>query len=249
MESSTMIDTYIRHSPSKCNLYAAQPAMFVLENVLGHKQPVGIPAHRGVAVEDGVNAGLKDMAAYDRDCVDVALTKYDSLTAMSGDPRREKYRDTIPDMVTTALDELRRYGKPTEMQGFVTWEPPELKLPIVGYFDYAWSHIGILADLKTTERMPSEIKRGHARQVALYATSNNIDARLIYVTPKKLEAYHLENIAEHRASLLKIAATIERFLALSDDPEFFVSITTPDVESFYWADPAARQLAYRHWGV
>ena len=49
---------YERHSPSSLNLFAASPAMFTLEHIFGIRQPVGVPAHRGVAVEDGVALGL-----------------------------------------------------------------------------------------------------------------------------------------------------------------------------------------------
>jgi hypothetical protein len=244
-----MIDSYTRHSPSALNLFAAEPAMFVLERVLGRKQPVGIPAHRGVGVEDGVTAGLVDLSRPLKDCIDIAVAKYDTLSVMSADPRREKYRDTISPMVESALSELRKYGTPSNTQGFVEWQPTELSMPIVGYYDYEWGSHGILGDLKTTERMPSEIKTGHARQVALYALSDNIDARLIYCTPKKLEVYRLENVRDHRRALLRIAQTVENFLALSSDPQFFVSITVPDLDSFYWAEPAARQAAFEIWGV
>ena len=73
-------------------------------------------------------------------------------------------------------------------------------------------------------------------------------ARLTYVTPKKCETYELENIREHREALRQIAMRIENFLALSNDPEFFKSITVPDLESFHWSGPA-RQLAYEHWQI
>jgi hypothetical protein len=42
--------------------------------------------------------------------------------------------------------------------------------------------------------------------------------------------------------------SVEKFLALSDDPEFFVNITVPDLDSFYWSNPPARQLAYENLG-
>lgn len=108
---------YQRHSPSSLNLFAASPAMFVMERVLGIKQPVGAPAHRGVAVEDGVTAGLNDMRLSIPTCINTALTKYDTLTAMSPDPRKERYRETVPGMVKAALEALRDYGKPTAVQG------------------------------------------------------------------------------------------------------------------------------------
>ena len=116
--------------------------MFVLERVLGKKQPVGAPAHRGSAVEDGVTMGLNNMKASVPSCVNVALTKYDTLTALSSDPRNQKYREMIPPMVKTALEELRKYGAPSDTQGEVCWAPDDLKLPIIGFYDYAWAREG-----------------------------------------------------------------------------------------------------------
>lgn len=238
-----------RHSPSSLNLFCASPSMFVLERILGRRQPVGSPAHRGTAVEDGVTAGLTAPEAPISDCVQVAYTTYDRITALSGDKRREDYRATIPDMVKSALEELRPYGIPTHCQQFVSWKPEGLAYPIVGYLDYRWEQHGILVDLKTTEKLPSSIKIPHARQVALYATmtGDNVDARLTYTTPKKRATFQLENTRDHLTALHHIALRCEAFLALSDDPAFFTSITAPDFESFYWGGPA-RQIGFETWG-
>ncbi len=242
---------YAHHSPSGLNLFAASPSMFTLERIIGLPQPVGVPAHRGVAVENGVTLGLTSPETSLQDCVNTALTGYDVLTAMSTDARREKYRATIPEMVERALNELRPYGVPSHTQGHVEWQPDGLGLPIVGIFDFEFADQGVILDLKTTERMPFEIKIPHARQVALYvtATSNNYEGRLSYVTPKKAATYRLENTHEHLKALHQIALRVEKFLSLSDDPEFFKSITVPDLESFYWTGPAARQLAFEHWKI
>lgn len=239
-----------RHSPSSLNLFCASPSMFVLEKIIGLRQPVGAPAHRGTAVEDGVTFGLMHPNETVAGCVEVALAKYDAITGLSHDKRREDYRETIPDMVKIALDELRPYGVPTHCQQFVSWQPEGLSYPIVGYLDYRWEQHGIVVDLKTTEKLPSAIKIPHARQVALYATltGDNVDARLTYCTPKKKATYQLENTREHLDALVQIAKRCEAFLALSDDPKFFTKIIVPDLESFYWSGPA-RQLAYEHWGV
>lgn len=238
-----------RHSPSSLNLFCASTSMFVLERILGRRQPVGSPAHRGTAVEDGVTIGLMNPDAPLESCVDVALKKYDTITALSGDKRREDFRLTIPDMVKSALEELRPYGVPTSCQGFIEWKPEGLRYPIVGYYDYHWSQHNITTDLKTTEKLPSSVKVPHARQVSLYVTSNNADARATYVTPKKRATYQIENVDAHRNALHQIALRCEAFLALSNDPEFFKTITVPDLESFYWSGPPARQLAFEVWGV
>lgn len=237
------------YSPSSLNLFCAAPAMFVLEKALGLRQPVGAPAHRGTAVEAGVTAGLMQPELPAQTCIETALNRYDQLTALSGDPRREHYRDGIADMVTQTLSELRPYGVPSATQGKVVWQPEGLSAPILGYYDFMWADHGIVVDLKTTEKMPSQIKVAHARQVALYAAgiSDNIDARLTYVTPKKRATYRLENVREHRDALHQIALRVERFLAQSDDPEFFIGITAPDYESFYWSSPPARQIGFEKW--
>jgi hypothetical protein len=238
-----------RHSPSSLNLFAASPAMFVLEKILGHRQPVGSPAHRGTAVEDGVTHGLMNPDAPLAECAAVAFKKYDTITALSIDTRREEYRETIPAMVDSALSELRPYGVPNDCQGFVEWKPEGLKFPIVGYWDYHWREHNITIDLKTTEKLPSAVKVPHARQISLYVTSNNADARICYTTPKKKATYRVDNIDAHRAALHQMALRCEAFLALSEDPAFFKSITLPDLESFYWNGPPARQLAFEHWNI
>jgi hypothetical protein len=241
--------TFTRHSPSSLNLFSGCPSMFVLEKILGHRQPVGSPAHRGTAVEDGVTYGLLNPAATLAECSDVAFKKYDTITALSADKRREDYRETIPDMIASALTELRPYGIPTECQKFVEWRPDGLAYPIVGYLDYHWATTNTTVDLKTTEKLPSAVKVAHARQVALYVTSNNADALACYITPKKKATYRVDNVNEHRNALHQMALRCEAFLALSDDPQFFVDITVPDLESFYWGSPAARQMAFEIWKI
>ncbi len=243
-----MIPGYLHHSPSSLNQFAASPALFVLERVLGLKQVVGAPAHRGVGVEAGVAVGLMNPKASDKACVEAAYTAYDTVSALSPDDRKERYRENIPDMVKQVLVELRPYGKPTAVQGHIDRIVPGVQLPIVGYYDFIWEDKGIVIDLKTTERMPSEIKIPHARQVSFYAGDNQ-QGRLCYVTPKKSAVYQLENVREHHEALIRMAKTVEKFLSLSDDPMFFTSITVPDLESFYWTAPHMRALAYQYWKI
>ena len=75
------------------------------------------------------------------------------------------------------------------VQGFVEWKPADLKYPIVGYYDFIWEDHGIIVDLKTTERMPSEIKIPHARQVSLYCGDNH---------QGRLDLLHAEKVPDLR---------------------------------------------------
>ena len=58
------------------------------------------------------------------DCVKIAIVKYDTLTALSPDARRERYREAITDMVRQALTELRPYGVPSGVQATVRAPAP-----------------------------------------------------------------------------------------------------------------------------
>lgn len=255
LSSGERMSPFERHgiahlSPSSLNLFASAPAVWVLEKVLKRRQPVGCAAHRGTAVEDGITHGLttgEDTAA----CVAVAERKFAQLAALSGDPNKDKEREAIPGFVAQGLAELLPYGKPSRLQGKVEYRVPDLLVPIIGFFDYAWDEVGVLTDLKTTHALPSKIKTPHARQVALYcaAMGDNLEARVTYATGKKAATYRVDNPREHVRALERIAFTVQRFLAVSNDPMELAGIVIPDVDSFYLADPAARAEAHRVWQI
>lgn len=235
-----------RHSPSSLNLFAAAPALFVLEKIKGVRSTVGPAAFRGTAVEKGVAHGLVNPECDIAECAQIAQDEFSKLASLSVDPRKDKIASEIPAMVEQAIEALRPYGVPDALQESHEWKPEGLKYPIFGYSDFRWNDSGIIVDLKTTGAMPSEIKPSHARQVAFYC-GDNMDGRICYVSPKKNAVYNLENTKLHRDALFRIALACERFMELSDDPDFFINITSPDLESFYWSAPDTRALAWKYW--
>jgi len=236
-------------SPSSCNTFIASPAMFVLQKCLKRSMPVGAAAFRGTAVEHGVSLGLNGTS--EADAIKAAQDNFSALSALSSDPRRDKEADSIADMVKVALAELRGYGPPTSSQGHVSYDVEGLAVPLIGYYDFEWENHGVLTDLKTSHALPSAIKINHARQVALYraARGDNLSARVTYVTSKKSATYALENPREHIATLGKIALAVQKFLSVSSDPMELASMVVPDVDSFYFNDPASRQAAFDIWGI
>mgnify|MGYP003346131012 CR=1 FL=1 len=69
--------------------------------------PVGPAAHRGTSSETGIAHGLLNPKASIEECVSAAREQYNSLTALSQDPRIAKERDAIPGFVQMGLKELR----------------------------------------------------------------------------------------------------------------------------------------------
>ena len=240
-------------SASHVNLFIAQPAMWAASYLMKKRTPVGPAAHRGTAIECGVEAGLFDPALPVEQCQKLALEKFHTLTRLSADPRIEKEREAIAPSVEVALAELRQYGVPDKpedgRQHKISIDLEGVPVPVIGYLDFKWSAHGIIGDLKSTARIPSEISPAHCRQGAIYVrTGSNVQCRMMYVSSKKIAVYPVDNVAAHIAEFVRAAKAIENFLNLSDDAELLTKCFAPDTSSFYWGDAPAMRIAQEIWG-
>lgn len=241
-------------SASSVNLFIAQPALWCASYLMGKRPPVGPAAHRGTAIECGVEAGLFDPELPVAECQKLAQAKFHTLTRLSADPRIEKERGCIDGSVEVALAELRQYGVPEKPEGEdrqskLVIDLPGVCVPVWGFLDFLWPQHGIIGDLKSVGRIPSGISAAHARQGALYLRhGSNLQMRFLYVSGKKIAVYVLEDAAAHLASFTQAAQAIEQLLSLSDDPEKITRCFAPDLSSFYWGDQSARRIAQEIWG-
>lgn len=240
-------------SVSQANLFAAAPALYVMERLLGHRGGVGISAHRGTAAEHGIERGLFSPDMPVSECQDAALKEFDRLTALCAGANRDKEREAIPGIVETALAELRQYGAPSRPEGGrqhkIECRLDGVPVPVIGYLDFVFGQSGTIVDLKTQLALSSKIKEEHARQGALYQHAHgNYEMRFAYTTPKKIGVYVLENGRQHLEALRQIFLRMERFLSVSKDPKELAGIVCPDYSSFYWSDPATRAKGLQVFG-
>lgn len=241
-------------SASSVNLFIAQPALWAASYLMKKRTPVGPAAHRGTAIEAGVEAGLFDPAMPVEEAQRIARERYHTLTRLNADPRVEKERAVVEPSVAVALEELRQYGLPEmpdseNRQIKLELDVPGVPVPVWGFLDFAWPEHGIIVDLKSVGRIPSEISDAHARQGALYLRrGSNLQMRFAYVTAKKIAVYVLEDAQRHLAEFVRAAQAIERLLSLSDDGEKLTRCFAPDLSSFYWGDASARRIATEIWG-
>lgn len=241
-------------SASSVNLFIAQPALWCASYLMKRRTPVGPAAHRGTAIEAGVEAGLFDPEMPVEEAQKIGMETFHRLTRLNADPRVEKERATVEPSVAVALDELRQYGIPEKPSGNERQRKLELNIagvavPVWGYLDFMWPDHGIICDLKSTGRIPSSISDAHARQGAIYLQhGSNLQMRFAYVSAKKIAVYTLENAADHLAGFVRAAQSIERLLQLSDDGELLTRCFAPDLSSFYWGDASARRIADEIWG-
>jgi len=234
-------------SASSLNTWVAEPALWVMERLLQVKAPVGVAAHRGKAAEKGIELGLFMPDLPLEQCQRAARGEFDKLAMLNPDPNRDKERGALDDLVETGLDELRQYGIPTMPPGGKHQHKIEIQLddiavPIIGYLDFLWNQHSVFIDLKTELRLTSTIKPEHARQVVIYQHAlPDHEARVAYVSPKKLGVYRLEPEDARRAlnQVRQIATRLHRFLSLSSDPLELAALLCPDPSDFRWNNQIA----------
>jgi PD-(D/E)XK nuclease superfamily protein len=234
-------------SVSSLSLFAAAPGIWVMERLLGREAPVGAAAHRGTAVEAGVIAALK--GATPAEAVNIANATFAELTAFSTDPRRDKERAALADMVEQGIRLLTPWGIPDRIQCGKTWRIDGVAVPVIGFSDAEFDRHGLIVDLKTSFALPNKVKAKHARQVASYVGRSNANAAVAYVTNRKAAIYLVEDVSGHIAALSRQALSLQRFLALSGDPWELAALLSVDTDSYFLADPRARQAAWEVFGV
>jgi len=238
-------------SASQINTWVTAPSFWLMEKLLKYKGQMGCAAHRGSATEAGVSLGLFEDAAPLEECVALAHSIYDRLTALSNDDRRQKERDGIPGMVAQGL-KLREHGipiMPNDHQHKVEIRLEGVGVPVIGYLD--WLYPDEVLDLKTTFRVPSAMSEPHLRQASIYKTAHmDKRVRFFYVSDKKSEKHTLNRDQYDKAmiELTQAALRLERFLGISDDPMELAAIIPHSSETFYFGNPSAKAKAIEVFG-
>ncbi len=237
-------------SPSSLNLWAAEPALWVMERLLDRRSPISANAARGRAAEQGIHLGLLDPNLAVSCCVVAAIREFDREMALSQDPRRESERDKIAGYVEQGISALRPYGVPTGYQEKISVDLDDVPVPVIGFIDWRYDQHGMVVDLKTSERLPSSISETHGRQGAIYARAHgNYAMRFAYVkpTPGKKDGqaaavYEMsgEDVARHLGALTEIALRLGRFLDLSGDAHELAGLLVPNYDAFYWSNATTR---------
>lgn len=245
-------------SASSLNLYAAEPALWVMERLIGLKSSGSAIMARGKAAETGVHLALMRPNLTIDAAIAEALREYDREMALVPDARREDEKQQIPGYIKHAVEELRQYGIPTAYQDKISVTLEGVPVPIIGYIDWRFDQHSIVVDLKTSERLPSGISNAHGRQGALYANAHgNYGMRFAYVKPtpskkdgKAVAIYEMsgDERRTHLNALKQIAIRLHRFLSLSKDSHELAGLVCPNYESFYWSNAQTRSNGEKLFG-
>lgn len=241
-------------SASSLNCWAEAPCAWISQYLFFNKGKFSAAAKSGVLVEDAVVNVLARGFTADQ-ATAMAMEAFNKFIALSTDEADRKRGEGIPEMIRLALSELNQYGTP-EFDKDATSDIKQKKvdvkckgdgwtLPIIGYIDFHFPKSGVIVDLKTTTRMPSEMSPSHLRQQAIYQQAfGNQAVKFLYVTPKKSQMF---DCAGHKDTLAEIKTILnrqERFLRLGSS-DLLRSLVPVNTGSFYWTgNEAVRKELY-----
>ena len=229
-------------SASSINLWANAPDVWVMQYLHGKRTPMGPAAWRGICTEDAVAATL--LGTPITQAIDQAVEKFDGKYRI-GDEATTRERDRIKPMTELAVAELEKYGKPHfpeveegdhhQNKVEIVARGDNWTIPVIGYLDLVYPDHGLVIDLKTTGRIPTQMSPEHQLQRAIYAKANgNMAVKFLYVSEKKISLLEdgdpTELLAKAKAQIFRM----EAFLARLDKDEA-KAIVPVNPSSFYWS--------------
>lgn len=226
-------------SASSINMWAEAPDAWLAKYVLGRKFSFSPAARAGVLAEDAV-VDVLARGISQEEATKKAIETFARATLFDKSEKTSSRCDMIPGMIDIALKELSKYGEPEFEDGKqkeinINCRVDDWVIPVIGYLDLYYPTHGLIIDLKTTARLPSEMSKGHLRQQAIYkAATGNFAVKFLYVTGKKSAIYEPEDISDTLTEIKSILRRQNNFLC-AGDAELLKSIV-PVCDSFYWSD-------------
>lgn len=231
----------IKHtSPSALNMWAEDPAAWVAKYLLNTKFAFSPAARAGVLAEDAVVSvlarGITQQEATER-----AVETFARATLFDRSEKTQSRIEMIPGMIDLALKELKQYGDPEfgpdgkQKKIEVNCRVDDWAIPVIGYLDLHYPQHGLVVDLKTSSRLPSEMSQSHLRQQAIYkAAMGNCAVKFLYVTGKKSSIFEPEDTRDTLSDIKAILRRQNAFLSIGDID--LLKSVVPVVPSFYFND-------------
>ena len=114
----------------------------------------------------------------------------------------------------------------------------EIPIPIIGFCDLTYE--GIVRDIKTTGRLPSEIPDSVNRQLSIYSTALNgyvplVDYVVVNRSRQEVVTMQVNDVDKWMSQVKGAAIAMQNLLALGDLNEI-TSVMYPDFSDWMWSD-------------
>ncbi len=230
---------------SHLNLYMQSPAKWALCYLYGFKDE-SASMWRGIAVEVGIVHYL-----YTRnldEAIKNGLAKFEERAQGEITDEIEKELAVIPGMIEQGSIALAGREIPISKQVRIEYQFPGLDIPTIGYSDVEWPAIGL--EIKSTNRMPSEISEAHGIQTDFYRVCRKKPFAVLYVTKAKHQI--IPRDCDPMPSIRRLEwaahAITDLLTTFPDKDRVARLLPPPDYDHNYlWKSPAARAAAEQIW--
>lgn len=248
-----------RASVSDLHLFREEPALWLLKHNPDYlyRTESGYAAQRGHAVEHGLRAMLR-----------FGLDTFNGVKLAQRDFMRRTMLDATTGELPTAPDwekELANIiGYVEQGAAGMDWAKQQFQLEpryeayqhqveatidgvrLLGYTDFLFGAHGI--DLKSTARLPSEMRDTHIDQMAFYRHTLGVPFSCLYCSPKKWGVYTLtdEQYELGMQRLRLLVRSVKVALSQLSWDQLFDLYPPRDVSSFRW-DEKSRFFASNIW--
>jgi hypothetical protein len=247
----------VRTSPSDIQLFREEPALWLLKHHPDYLyRTAGSAATlRGHATEHGIRTACRwnmPVEGAIRHAQRLFLrNKPADLEGAQHDPYDKEFA-ALPDYVQQAYGALYQRGLIKRYHTFQhKCEAVIEGFKVLGYTDFMFvSEDGELLgfDLKSTARLPSEMKETHIEQQAFYEYCTGVRFSCLYATPKKSAVYTLTDDQLH-IGIRRMENTLRAMrvaLSLQSWEDLFTLFPPREPDGFRW-DETSRYYASNIW--
>ena len=248
-------------SASSLNTYINDPCMFIIRYIFGFKGKGNPAMWRGTVVDQIIGMMLMSQKVIDQDYMEdlikQAIARFDGLyehykDEMTIDEKKySKERLAIEKYLSVAIPFYKQLGEPVSYQEEVRLQLDSVPIDIIGYIDLEYK--GLVRDIKTVGRMPSEVPDSVKRQMSVYATAKQCDVVVDYVyassSKAEVKVVEVKDVEQHIKVVEKTALAVMNLLSYSNDKYEIARLFVPNFDSWMWSSEEDIEFAKSIWEI
>ena len=254
-------DTFgIEHlSNSSISLFISNPAKWVLNYLHKIKSLMNAAMLRGTVTDHEIGRQATEPLPM-AESIQRAILEFDTTVkqlkkekAFEIDDAKElKEKQNLAKYLELAIPHYKNLGKANHQQK-IELQLEEIPVPIIGFCDFTFPELGIVRDLKTTAKKPSEIPDSVNRQLSIYSTALEyvplVDYVVVNQSRQEVITMEVHDVDKWMSQVKGAAIAMQNLLALGDLHEI-TSMMYPDLSDWMWSDYEIKQIIERKiWSI
>lgn len=247
MNSNNPFDKFeIPHlSNSSISLFISNPPKWVLNYLYKIKSKINSAMLRGTVTDHELGRQIEDPVPI-AESIERAIKEFETtvknLKAENNfeidDDKESREKNNLAKYLELAIPHYENLGQANYQQK-ISYEPEWSPVPIIGYCDFTYQE-GIVRDLKTTAKKPSEIPDSVNRQLSIYSAALDgyaplVDYVVVNNSRQEVITMQVNDVDKWLSQVKGAVISIQNLLSLGELNEI-TSIMYPDFSKWEWTE-------------